>query len=225
LAVVTLWFYLRKYKLEIVITSYCKIRNNKVCCNGKTIFTSEAENSSAFLKEIYTSLQINYPKFHKMDNLSKLGLLASEYCFKNTEFLYRNNLSETAIVLSNHASSLDTDRVHQNSIQNKEKYLPSPAIFVYTLPNIVIGEIAIKYKITGENIFLVSDKFDAATQVGYIQQLLKTGAAGSALCGWVNVDEGDYEAFIYLVEIQTDSIKNVNFKPLNQTIVNQLYQE
>jgi hypothetical protein len=211
--------------VEAVITSYCKIKNNTVSCNGKTVFSSEEENVSAFLKEIYSALQIHYPKFHKMDNLSKLGILASEYCFKDSEFLNRNNLSDTAIILSNRASSLDTDRAHQNSIHDKEKYLPSPAIFVYTLPNIVIGEIAIKHKITGENVFLVNDKFDPETQVNYIQQLLKTNAAGSALCGWVNVDGSDYEAFIYLVEIQTDSIKNVNFRPLNHTIVNQLYQD
>ena len=210
--------------MEFVITTYCSIKNNSVYLNGEKLFSANSDSLSSFLKEAYQFSEINYPKFHKMDNLSKLGLLASEFCFKNSDFLKTNNLEETAIILSNNSSSLDTDRIHQNSINDKEHYLPSPAIFVYTLPNIVIGEIAIKHKITGENAFLISDKFDAQTLVNYTQQLLKTNMAVAAVSGWVNCDGSDYEAFIYLVEIQKDSIKNVNFKPLNQTIVNQLYQ-
>ncbi len=210
--------------MEFVITTYCKIKNNAIWCNGQKLFSVKEMPASDFLKEAYKFSEMNYPKFHKMDNLSKLGLIAAEICFKNSDLLKNNDPENTAIILSNHSSSLDTDRIHQNSIANKDRYLPSPAIFVYTLPNIVIGEIAIKYKITGENAFLVSDKFDAETLVNYTQQLLKTNMAGAALCGWINYDGSDYEAFIYLVEIQKDSIKSVNFKALNQTIVNQLYQ-
>src|ERR1700741_5650650 len=103
---------------------------------------------------------MSYPKFHKMDALSKLGLLCAEHALKNGDFLSKYPLNRVGIVLSNSASSLETDRQHQRSISDKSNYFPSPAIFVYTLPNIVIGEMAIKYKITGENAFFVSEKRD-----------------------------------------------------------------
>ncbi|MGZ3930391.1 MAG: 3-oxoacyl-ACP synthase [Bacteroidia bacterium] len=206
-----------------VITSYCKIRSGAVTFNGDVVYTGDAASPAEFLKEAYKSCGLNYPKFHKMDHLSKLGLIAAEYCLRDPGFLQRNDPAATAIVLSNHASSLDTDRAHQATISDPSRYLPSPAVFVYTLPNIVIGELAIKYKLTGENAFFVSDAFDAGLMTDYTLQLLSAGAAASALCGWVNYDGSDYEAFIYLVELPGDSIKNANFKALNKITLYQLY--
>ncbi len=214
--------------MELIITSYCKIKRNTIYLEGNKIISSNSENPSYFFAEAYKTLELNYPKFHKMDMLSKLGFLATETLLSipkafGTEFLLRNNLNQISIILSNHSSSLDTDRIYQKSISNKDQYLPSPATFVYTLPNIVIGEIAIKHKITGENAFFVSEKFDAELLVNYTQELFKEANTNAAICGWVDYDDANYEAFIYLVEKATDSIKNANFKALNQTLLNQLF--
>jgi len=45
------------------------------------------------------------------------------------------------------------------------------------------------------------------------------------VCGWVEVDNGAYEAFIFLTEIQENTNKNTNFKPLNQLTVTELYNQ
>lgn len=211
--------------MELLITSYCRIKKDTIIVNGKSISVSKSDTPSYFLAEAYKQLDINYPKFHKMDNLSKLGLLATEAALKDSGFLQRNDLSKSALVFSNKASSLDTDRIHQKSISDAGQYLPSPSVFVYTLPNIVIGEIAIKYKITGENAFFVSDGFNPDQINNYVSILFEQGAAGSAICGWADFDNGHYEALIYLVEKAGDSIKNTNFKALNQSNVNQLYHQ
>ena len=42
----------------------------------------------------------------------------------------------------------------QETIQHADSYYPSPALFVYTLPNIVTGEIAIRNKYYGETSFV-----------------------------------------------------------------------
>ena len=103
-------------------------------------------------------------------------------------------------MFSNKSSSLDTDRKHQESIQNKESYYPSPAVFVYTLPNICIGEISIKYKLHSENSFFIFDSFNASHLLTYSNSLLSSNKATQVLCGWVEFDnEDNYEAFIYLV--------------------------
>jgi len=207
------------------ITSYAHIKHNRVSVNGNLIF--KAEESVAlpvFLTEAYKALNMSYPKFHKMDALCKLGILSMEAALKDSDFLTHNPLDKTAIILSNAASSLDTDRNHQHSINDKSNYFPSPAVFVYTLPNIIIGEMAIKYKITGENAFFVSEKFDADLLLNYTEALFSEETE-AAVCGWVEVDAGSSEAFIFLAEISENTNKNSNFKPLNQATITELYNK
>ena len=216
--------YLEKYKMNI-ITSYAHIKNNKVSVNGEIAFQSNSSLSLAeFLSEAYKALGVSYPKFHKMDAQCKLGFLCSEFALKGTSFLTENDLSKTAIVLSNAASSLETDRVHQHSIDDKSNYFPSPAVFVYTLPNITIGELAIRHKITGENAFFVSEQFDADLLVNYTETLMQSGS-GAAIVGWVEVDGTNFEAFIFLIQNTENINKNSIFKPLNQTSVITLYNQ
>lgn len=215
---------LEKYRMNI-ITSYAHIKHNQVLVNGEIVFQSNPSSSlTEFLSEAYKALEVNYPKFHKMDAQCKLGLLCTEYALKGTTFISNNDSSKTAIVLSNAASSLETDRVHQKSIDDKTNYFPSPTVFVYTLPNITIGELAIKHKITGENAFFVSEQLDANLLVNYTESLFNIGT-GAAIVGWVEVDDVNFEAFIFLVETPKDTNKSAIFKPLNQTSVITLYNQ
>ena len=208
-----------------IITSYAHIKHNQISDNGKIVFQSNLSLSLAeFLSEAYKALGVSYPKFHKMDAQCKLGFLCTEFALKGTSFLTDNDLSETAIVLSNSASSLETDRAHQHSINNKSNYFPSPAVFVYTLPNITIGELAIKHKITGENAFFVSEQLDVDLLVNYTETLFNNGTEAAVL-GWVEVDGTNFEAFIFLVEKQKDTNKNAIFKPLNQSSVITIYNQ
>jgi len=210
--------------MELAITSYCRIKHKSIFVNGKELALPKEDTPSYFLAQCYKALEINYPKFHKMDNLCKLGIVAAEAALKNSDFLQRNQLSQIAIIMSNKASSLDTDRLHQQTINSREQYLPSPATFVYTLPNIVIGEIAIKHKITGENAFFVTENFDARLLSEQTELCLSETATSAAIGGWVDYDNGHTDALIYLVEKVSDSIKNTNFKPLNGEILNNLYK-
>ena len=214
----------QKYKLSI-ITSYAHIKHNQVSVNGEIVFQSNSSLTlSEFLSEAYKSSGMNYPKFHKMDAQCKLSLLCAEYVLKGTSFIANNDLSKTAIVLSNAASSLETDRAHQRSIDDKTNYFPSPTVFVYTLPNITIGELSIKHKITGENAFFVTEQLDADLLVNYTETLFNNGTT-AAIIGWVDVDGASFEAFIFLVETPKDTNKNGIFKPLNQTSVITLYNQ
>ena len=157
-----------------LITSYAHIKHNQVSVNGEIVFQSDMSLSVVeFLSEIYKALGVSYPKFHKMDAQCKLGFLCTEFALKEATYLTDHDLSQIAIVLSNSASSLETDRAHQHSIDDKSNYFPSPAIFVYTLPNITIGELAIKHKITGENAFFVSEQLDAELLVNYTESLMQ----------------------------------------------------
>lgn len=176
------------------IQSYCQIKNNVVSLNGEAVFNNDYEDVKLFLKAVYKSYDIKYPKFFKMDSLSKLAFLGAELLLKEE---YKS--SNTALVFSNNASSLDTDRKHQESINDAENYFPSPAVFVYTLPNIGVGEISIRHQLKSENAFFIFEKYNAEFHHSYEKSLLKFDKADSVLGGWVNVDKNKCDAFMYLI--------------------------
>lgn len=169
------------------------IENSKISLNNEVLFESKAENFSEFAKDAYRNLDINYPKFHKMDHLSKMAFLAAEIILKDQDN------SNTALVFANRSASLDTDFKYQESINSQENFFPSPAVFVYTLPNICVGEISIKHKMQTENAFFVLDEFDEDFLNKYSQQLLESGKAEKVLCGWVELYQESYKAFVYLL--------------------------
>jgi hypothetical protein len=140
------------------IQSYCRIQNNEIILNGDSVFKLEPTTFSDFSKKAIQKFEISYPKFFKMDNLSKLAFLGAELLLKSElDAATENN---TALVFSNKSSSLDTDVKHQNSISDKENYYPSPAVFVYTLPNICLGEISIRHQLKSENSFFIFADFN-----------------------------------------------------------------
>ena len=140
--------------------------------------------NSSEITEYYRSMQIDYPKFFKMDNLSKLGFLASEILLKDEEnrFAPTENM---AIIGFNCSSSLEADMQYQATIQNNDNYFPSPSLFVYTLPNIVLGEIAIRNNILGETSFYICKDFDAKQIVRTVRTVFCDKTTTVALVMWV----------------------------------------
>ena len=170
------------------------------------IFKGDDADFPNFIKSAYKYLETSYSKFFKMDNLSKLAFLAADVLLKQESLSEEEN--NIALIFSNKASSLDTDRKHQKSIENQDKYFPSPAVFVYTLPNICLGEISIKHKLYSENSFFIFDRFNAEHLYLYANNLLQKNKAEKVLCGWVDFDENSYEAFLYLVENKGGIVHN-----------------
>jgi hypothetical protein len=180
----------------LYITSHCIISNNVVYGNGKPVFENKEADVAAFVLSAYQYLEVKYPKFYKMDNLSKLGLLASEVLLKDSGISEKYKEQEVGIVLTNSNSSLDADIKYYD----QAKTIASPALFVYTLPNIVIGEISIKNKFKGENAFFVFEQFDATFMHQYVAYLLNNNILQACICGWVDVLKEDYQVVLYLVE-------------------------
>ncbi len=187
--------------MENFITAYSFVDARKVVFNGDEIFTNEGDrNFSDNITVLYKHLKVDYPKFFKMDNLSKLGFLASEILLQDTNQLLTNEPEGIGLVLSNSASSLDTDLKFNELIMDDANYFPSPAVFVYTLPNIVAGEISIRNKIKGENAFFVFDEFNPEFLNNYVNSLLNKEKARGCIAGWINILGEDYESFLIFVE-------------------------
>ena len=188
------------------IQSYCNIQNNEIDLNGEIIFKSQQDGFSNFSKQAYQNLEINYPKFFKMDNLSKLAFLAADLLLKKV--INTSNENNIALVFANASSSIDTDIKYQNSISDEANYFPSPAVFVYTLPNICIGEISIRHQLKSENSFFIFAEFNSTFMVKYANFLLENKKADKVLCGWVEFYNEKYKGFIYLVGDKGDLIHN-----------------
>jgi hypothetical protein len=184
-----------------IITGWGIIRNNSVLIDGRiNDFDENFTNFAAFIKALYKKEQLNYPKFYKMDNLSKLGFLTTELIFKCRNILDHYKREEFGVIIANSSSSLDTDIHYQDTISDGTNYYPSPSVFVYTLPNILIGEICIKNGIKGENAFLISEKFSADLICNYVDNLLQNNNIQACLCGWVELIKENYESYLMIIE-------------------------
>jgi 3-oxoacyl-(acyl-carrier-protein) synthase len=163
--------------------------------NGAVVLEETGTALPEFLRSLYDRFSGQYPKFHKMDLLSKLGWAATEVLLQDMP-MDQYKPEDTGVVLANTSSSLDTDERYYETVHE----IASPALFVYTLPNIVIGEISIRHKLKGENAFFITEAFDIEFITGYVQQLLDTGAINACICGWVEQYHTAYDAALYLIE-------------------------
>lgn len=179
----------------------CSIADHAVRVNGQPVLTEPAGSFAEFAEAAYRALGIEYPKFHKMDNLAKLGFLAAEYLLADTHLLAGTAPERRGIVAANATSSLDADLRYQAQVVQQR---PSPALFVYTLPNIALGEICIRHGIKGENMLFVAANYEAAPQVAYLNSLLAAGTLTTALGGWLDFSNRGYRAFLYAVGASSD---------------------
>ena len=161
---------------------------------------SATATGKALLTELYRTYVGDYPKFHKMDGLSKLGFLASELLMKCEEDEQPTENEQRAVILFNHSSSIDTDRHYLASIQ-PDNYFPSPSLFVYTLPNIVTGEIAIRHHLHGETSFYSLASRNEELMAKIQQATLSDTATTSMITGWIDYeDEAHFSADMYILD-------------------------
>ena len=170
----------------------------------KELGEQEGQEHHSLLTSLYKQMIGNYPKFYKMDGLSRLGVVASEILLNaekgDTDVERREEegerlLEERAIIFFNHSSSIASDRNYKESINDKDNYFPSPSIFVYTLPNIVTGEIAIRNHFHGETSFFILPDKDERLMEEILQASCRDAQSKSFLTGWIDYeDERHFEA-------------------------------
>ena len=191
--------------MSLVVETYCSINKNGVFKNGKPLLLNEQASFVDFMKSIYKANEVGYAKFFKMDELCKLAFMSGEVLLKGLDL----SVEKTGIVLGNCHSSYTSDVKHQNSIKDREDYFPSPAVFVYTLPNIMIGELCIRHKIQGENSCFLMQDFDADFINEYVRDLFQHEAYKYCITGWVDYHPDKYEAHLFLIKDSDDDSKQL----------------
>ena len=141
-----------------------------------------------------------YPKFYKMDKLSQLGFIASELLLKQ-ESPRKEQCTDRAVVLFNHSSSIWVDREYAKSITIGDDYFPSPSLFVYTLPNIVCGEIAVRNGYHAETAFYILPHKDEDMMRQILASTFLDETIQSILTGWIDYeDDQHFEAELKLIK-------------------------
>lgn len=211
-------------KREFTTTHTIRITPEEVILDQRKIWERKEEQEGlehhSLLTSLYKQMIGDYPKFYKMDGLSRLGFVASEILLNaekgETEEEEKQeerkeeeikNLEERAIIFFNHSSSIASDRNYKESIKDKDNYFPSPSIFVYTLPNIVTGEIAIRNHFQGETSFFILPDKDERMMEEILQASCRDAQSKSFLTGWIDYeDERHFEAELKICRIQPSLI-------------------
>lgn len=175
------------------------LNNRSIQLDGETIWEN-VDNSNTWLSDIYHKIGMEYPKFFKMDRLCKAGTLAAELLMRKCGKPADEVKEDWATVCLNSAGSLDDDRDYQQTIQSSDNFFPSPSVFVYTLSNIVTGEIAIRHKIKGESSCYVMEQFDYDKMQSIVTELFSFTPAKNMLIGWVDYDGGRCDVRIFAFE-------------------------
>lgn len=134
---------------------------------------------------LYHALGCNYPKFFKMDNLCKWAWLAAEALLKKPDGGWRYeglDKERIALALATRDGCLEVDHRFLESMQE----IASPALFVYTLPNIMLGEICIRHGIKGEQLCLIQDEFQPEEMLFWLKDSCRQHGTTHALFGWLN---------------------------------------
>lgn len=157
----------------------------------------------ALLKSLYHTYINDYPKFYKMDPLCRLGFVASELLLQaEAEATGTPRFAECedrAVILVGRSASACADRAYQATIREADNYYPSPSSFIYTLPNILAGEIAIRNHYHGETSYLVQDRPDQVETL--LLQAFQDPGTRSVLGGWIDIDSTEaFEATLYLIK-------------------------
>ena len=193
-----------------------KLQDRRAWLNGVVEYVSEAGSVEELFRSVYRHYHTDYPKFFKMDNLCKLAFLSAEILLQGTDVLQKYPAEQIGIILENASSSLEYDRKHLESVRDRNKYFPSPSVFVYTIPNIMAAEIAIRHRAKGENTIFISEQFDPELIDHYVSELFRNQQVSCCLSGWVECYGDHYQSFLFIIE-QEDKIKG--FKGLQDYIM------
>ena len=186
-------------KPPLYIQRRVTLKHRTLYVDGKALFTGAPDlAASDFLLELYRFLSLSYPRFFKMDALSKTLFLTSEALLAGSGIPLAEGDSTMGMVFYNGHSSLETDQQFQATIQS-DHFFPSPSLFICTLPNVALGELAIRNRFMGENVTFIAPNFDAEGCVAYVESLFWEELYSHVLCGWFDYITEEAEADIFLI--------------------------
>lgn len=201
--------------------TFLKIQSGFGGCNGSIVYSRErfdkpaatgsrygmtgrieiSSDEARSITEIYKEKLDDGPKFYKMDIFSRLTYVATTLVSRDSISKY--DPTRVAMVIFTLNGSVLADRKHLSTFSNPDEFYPSPAVFINTLPNVVLGEIAARSNIKGETTLVILPERNENTISTIVDSVLSRTNPQALICGWVDCEAEDrYCADIKLYEIQ-----------------------
>ena len=160
-------------------------------------YTSLKNLSTEALADLYRSKGIDYPKFFKMDALCKAGFLLAEDVVNKADNEFLKHKDNTSVIVFTSNGTLRTDIGFERTIADPENRFPSPSYFVYTLPNIVAGEIAIRHGFMGETAVYITEHFLPTQIEGIVDDTI--AVSDYVLAAWIDTIGDTTSALMFLI--------------------------
>ncbi|MBP6641937.1 MAG: hypothetical protein KA186_02535 [Flavobacteriales bacterium] len=171
-------------------------RNGRFSVDGKELARS-AGDLDHDLTKAWTAMEVELPRFVRMDRSSKLVSIAAAPFFAADGALSKYPKDRIGMVIMGTHGSMDTDQRYLDQLEAENH--ASPGLFVYTLPNIAMGELSIQHGLHGSGLCLLSDAPDIPQLHDACDILLHDHDMEAVICGWSNIFAGSAEATFMVV--------------------------
>lgn len=194
--------------MTLYINNYIQWNQHGLRLNGNILPSPVGQDTHERALSLYQQSGISYAKFFKMDILSRVAFLCAELTGPYPEDADRTKI---ATVVSTGSGCISVDKKFEES----RKTLASPALFVYTLPNIMLGEICIRHGFKGEQICTI--EAHAHTEMTWFQvtDLLSNRGTTACLCGHVEATDNDINATLMWVSKKQEQAHALAFSTEN----------
>ena len=165
----------------------------------KTVEIESGDEGAAGITRLYKECLSDDARYYKMDLFSRLA-------YVGTGLLAKDNLAGCApedigLLIFTKNGSVLADRKHLSTFS--QEYYPSPAIFINTLPNVVLGEIAVTHQIKGETTLVMLSGENTELMENILAATLNATQPSALITGWVDCEsENVFLASLKLIKIK-----------------------
>ncbi len=142
----------------------------------------------ALLPSVQDVFQIPPSRIGRFDPFTRMGCFAAAMAIKDAGMEVPLAADKAGMVVSTQYECMETDSIYYQTTLESGGLYSSPNLFSYTLPNIVTGETAIAFKLTGPT-FTLGESEDhglgyAALDIALL--MLQSDQADVMIAGWVD---------------------------------------
>jgi 3-oxoacyl-[acyl-carrier-protein] synthase-1 len=176
-----------------------RITPDSLWVDGQAVPTEN--QGSALVTEIYKKYLADGSRFFKMDLYSRLAYVGTGLLAKDS--LEGCDPEDRALFIFTQNGSLLADRKHLSTFADPKEFFPSPAVFINTLPNVVLGEIAVRNNVKGETTLVLLPERDETAMQMVIDATLAATRPSVIMYGWVDCDaENSFIADLKMLKIK-----------------------
>ena len=173
-------------------TGYAETRNLRITPDSLVLdgqHVALESRGAALITEIFKKYLADGSRFFKMDLYSRLAYVGTSLLAKDSLAGY--DPEDLALFVFTRNGSVLADRKHLSTFSHPDEFYPSPAVFINTLPNVVLGEIAVKNSIKGETTLVLLPERNEATMERIIDATVSVTRPAVMIYGWVDCDAED----------------------------------